>query len=329
MSRMLRLLAPVALLATGACFATQQDVRVLQSQMDQMRAANAHADSVRAKQLAQVEGMLGLVRDSLTLVSARVVRMNGDVRGDLYGIGQQLIQIQQLTGQSQNRLQELRAALEARNQQIQQEQQQLAPAAGAPGAVPPVKPGAVAAQPAPAASQAPGPNQLFQMALEQLRRGSPGAAQTALQTLLQQYPTADIAPDAQFYLGEAYRAEGNPAAADTAYSVVLQKYPNSPRAPTALYKRALYMEQQGNLTGARAALNQLIQKYPSSDEAALAQEHLRTIKLARSRAGAGSSRWRGRTPPRCRSSITSRSCGGASSGRWWRSWPPWWSPSCS
>lgn len=277
MSRMLRLLAPVALLATGACFATQQDVRLLQSQMDQMRAANAHADSMRAAQLAQVERMLGLVRDSLTFVSARVVRMNGDVRGDLYGLGQQLIQIQQLTGQSQNRLQELRAAMEARNQQIQQEQQQMGPPKAAPGAGPPAKPGTPAAPP-PAASPTPGPNQLFQMALEQLRRGSPGAAQTALQTLLRQYPTADIAPDAQFYLGEAYRAEGNAAAADTAYSVVLQKYPKSPRAPTALYKRALYMEQQGNLTGARAALNQLIQKYPSSDEAALAHEHLRTMK---------------------------------------------------
>lgn len=277
MSRMLRLLAPVALLATGACFATQQDVRVLQSQMDQLRATNAHTDSVRAAQLAQVERMLGLVRDSLTLVSARVVRMNGDVRGDLYGIGQQLIQIQQLTGQSQNRLQELRAALEARSQQIQQEQQQTTPTPGAPGGAPPAQPGAPATPPS-GASQTPGPNQLFQMALEQLRRGSPGAAQTALQTLLQQYPGADIAPDAQFYLGESYRAQGNAAAADTAYSVVLQKYPNSPRAPTALYKRALYMEQQGNLTGARAALNQLIQKYPSSDEAALAQEHLRTMK---------------------------------------------------
>jgi len=277
MSRLLYRLAPVALLATGACFATQQDVQSLQSQVDQLRAASAHADSARAAQLAQVEGMLGLVRDSLALMSTRVVKMQGDVRGDLYDIGQQLIQIQQLTGQSQNRLQEVRAALDARNQEMLQEQPAATAAPPAGGATAPVPAKGGAAAP-PAASQTPGPNQLFQLALDQLRRGSPGAAQTALQALLQQYPAADIAPDAQFYLGEAYRAQGNAAAADTAYAVVLQKYPKSPRAPTALYKRALYMEQQGNLTGARAALNQLIQKYPNSDEAALAQEHLRTMK---------------------------------------------------
>jgi len=96
--------------------------------------------------------------------------------------------------------------------------------------------------------------------------------------LLQDYPTADITPEAQFYLGEAYRAQGNAAAADTAYAMVIQKFPKSPHAPTALYKRALYLEQQGNATAARALLNQLISTYPQSDEAALARDHLRELK---------------------------------------------------
>lgn len=60
--------------------------------------------------------------------------------------------------------------------------------------------------------------------------------------------------------------------------VVMQKYPTSPRASTALYKHALFLEQQGNTVAARAALNDLIQKYPRSDEAALAKDHLRTMK---------------------------------------------------
>lgn len=263
----LRRLAPVALLATGACFATREDMRVLQTQMDGMRADAARADSTRRAQLDQVIASLRIVHDSLGLVSTRMVKMQGDFRGDLYEMGQQLIQIQQLTGQSQNRLQELRASLEQRNPQLAQPG--AAPAGGAPAG------GAAGAAPAPGT---PGPNQLFQLSLEQLRRGSAGAARTGFEALLQQYPTADIAPDAQFYLGEAYKAQGNAAGADSAYGVVVAKYPNSPRAPTALYKHALFLEDQGNLTGARAALNQLIQKYPRSDEAALSREHLRTLK---------------------------------------------------
>lgn len=277
----LRRLAPLALLATGACFATSNDVKLLQSQMDAMRADQARADSAHRAQVTQVMASLGLVRDSLTTMSTRLTRLQGDVRGDLYSIGQQLIQVQQLTGQSQNRLQELRASLEARNQE------EGAPPAGpqASGAAPPTSPAAAPGAPAaPAAtgtvpaSNTPGPNQLFQLSLEQLRRGSPSAARVALQTLLQQYPTADVAPDAQFYLGEAYRQDGNAAAADSAYQVVIAKYPDSPRAPTSLYKHAQYLVQQGNATAARAALNLLIQKYPQSDEAALAREQLPTIK---------------------------------------------------
>lgn len=274
MKTVLRRLAPVALVATGACFATSNDMKLLQVQIDSLRSANVHSDSVHAAQLAQVISTLGLVRDSLGMVSGHVVRLQGDVRGDLHDVNEQLLQIQQLTGQSQNRLQELRASIEQRNQDVGE----ATPSAAAPG-----KAGATssaAAMPAPGApgSNEPGPNQLYQLGMEQLQRGSPSTAVQAFQKLLQDYSTADIAPEAQFYLGEAYRAQGNAAAADSAYSMVVQKYPKSPHAPTALYKRALYLEQQGNATAARALLNQLISSYPQSDEAALARDHLRDLK---------------------------------------------------
>ena len=278
MTNVFRRLAPVALVATGACFATSNDVKLLQMQVDSLRVAQVQSDSARAAQVAQVIQSLGLVRDTLGLMSSRMVKMQGDFRGDLYDIGQQLIQVQQLTGQSQNRLQELRASLEQRNQQeagaTPSQPGAMVPASGAMSKSP-TAPGTSTTSPG---SNVPGPNQLYQLSMEQLQRGSPSAARVGLQTLLQQYPTADIAPEAQFYLGEAFRAEGNAPAADSAYAVVLQRFPKSPHAPTALYKRALYMEQQGNLTGARAALNELIATYPQSDEAALARDHLRDLK---------------------------------------------------
>lgn len=275
MKTVLRRLAPVALVATGACFATSNDVKLLQIQIDSLRMSNVRADSVRSAQLGQVVATLGLVRDSLGMVSGHVVKMQGDMRGDLHDVNEQLLQIQQLTGQSQNRLQELRASIEQRNQDMGEGAAPPQTTAGAKGAT-----AAATTSPAPGApgSNEPGPNQLYQLGMEQLQRGSPATAVQAFQKLLQDYPTADISPEAQFYLGEAYRAQGNGAAADSAYAMVIQKYPKSPHAPTALYKRALYLEQQGNATAARALLNQLISTYPQSDEAALARDHLRELK---------------------------------------------------
>jgi len=289
MMRGVRCLIPLVLLATGACFATREDVQALHADVQSLRSDNARSDSARRAALDRVVTSLNIVRDSLGLLSTRVVKMQGDVRGDLYNVGQQLLQIQELTGQSQQRVQELRAALEARQSDIQSSTapSNVSPPPGATGAAagattppsgvsPSTRPGAT---PPPAPSGAtPGPNQLFQMSLEQLRRGSPGAARTGLQTLLQQYPTSDLVPDAQFYLGEAYHQEGNAAGADSAYAAVVAGHPTSPRAPTALYKRALGMEEKGNIVGARGLLNDLVTRYPRSDEAALAKERLRTLK---------------------------------------------------
>ncbi|MDQ2767209.1 MAG: tol-pal system protein YbgF [Gemmatimonadota bacterium] len=283
----MRCLLPVALLATGACFATREDVQALHTDMQALRADNARSDSARRVALDRVVTSLTVVRDSLGLLSTRVVKMQGDVRGDLYNVGQQLLQIQELTGQSQQRVQELRASLEAKQSDIQSSvaPQTAPPAMGAPSgasttspSTTPPRAGATTTPGAASGAGTPGPNQLFQISLEQLRRGSPGAARTGLQTLLQQYPTSDLVPDAQFYLGEAYHQEGNAAGADSAYAAVVSGYPTSPRAPTALYKRALGMEEKGNIVGARGLLNDLVSRYPRSDEAALAKERLRTLK---------------------------------------------------
>jgi tol-pal system protein YbgF len=271
MIRGVRCLLPVALLATGACFATREDVQALHADVQTLRGDNARSDSARQAALARVVASLDVVHDSLGQVAARVVKMQGDVRGDLYNVGQQLLQIQELTGQSQQRVQELRASLEQKQSEIAS-----VPQAGAPGGAAPGVPGTT---PAPSAAGAtPGPNQLFQISLEQLRRGSPGAARTGLLALLQQYPTSDLVPDAQFYLGEAYHQEGNAAGADSAYAAVVSRFPTSARAPTALYKRALGMEEKGNVVGARGLLNDLVKRYPRSDEAALARERLRALK---------------------------------------------------
>jgi tol-pal system protein YbgF len=257
-TRALRCLAPAALLAAGACVATSADVDSLRSTINDLRVTQTRSDSARAAQIASAGAQMAVLDDSMRALSARIAKMNGDMRGDLYAINQQLIQIQELTGQSQRRLQDLRSSLEQR-------QADAAPAA------------AGAAAGAAAAPATPGPSELFQLSLDQLRRGSNATARTGLTMLVTQYPKSDLVPEAQFYIAESWAAEGNAVMADSAYALVVAKYPQSARAPTALYKRALSLEKAGNKTAARAAFTQLTTAYPRSDEAALAKEQLRTM----------------------------------------------------
>ena len=260
MTRFALRLSPVALaLATGACFATRNDVKILQDDITNFRASQQKADSARAAQIDKIIANLGEVSDSLRSTSARVARWQANAQGDLRNIQEQLVQVQELTGASQQRLLELRRDLEEKNSQ---------PPAPVPGDT--TRPVGAAAQPA-----GPGPATLYKLAFDQMSRGSHSTARTGFQDLLTQYPSSDLAPDAQYYIGETLQAEGNTAAADSVFSVVVSKYPTTPRAATALYKHGLFLQKAKRDREARQAFQTVIDKYPRSDEAALAREQLR------------------------------------------------------
>jgi tol-pal system protein YbgF len=257
-------LAPVALaLSTGACFATRSDVRILQEDLAASRAAMLKADSARGVQITQVASMLGEVNDSLRSANAKVARWQANAVGDLRGIQEQLVQILELTGASQNRLNELRAQIEERNSQMP-----VAPPPPVPGDT--TKPAATSTQPA-----GPGPATLFKLAFDQMSRGSHSTARTGFQDLLTQFPTSDLAPDAQYYIGETLQAEGNSVAADSVYSLVVSTYPRHTRAATALYKHGLFLQKAKRDREARQAFQSVIDKFPRSDEAELAREQIR------------------------------------------------------
>jgi TolA-binding protein len=204
--RSLRLL-PVALLATTAgCFATRQDVVTLQQDLATVRAETQRSDSLQRAQFDRVVTTVRAVSDSLNQVGVRLARFQGEVLGRLTSQDEQLLTIQELTGQSQRRLQELRSDLERRGGSPG-----ITPSTGAlPGAPSSgtAAPAGATAGTAPTPAGAPGPNQLFQIALDQLRRGSTGAARAGFQDLLRQYPTDENAPEALFYVAETYASDG-------------------------------------------------------------------------------------------------------------------------
>ena len=255
----LRAVAPAAALLACGCLASKRDVFMLQTQLSSMQAASARADSARRVQVDALLSAVTTSNDSVRAISARLARLQTTVSTDHYEMGRQILQIQELSGQSQRRLQELRASLEERNQNA---------AAPLPATTPDTL------RPAPAG---PGPAQLFQSSLDQMRRGSLRVARTGFEQLLQQYPNSEDAPEAMIYIAATYASERNQVAADSVYGLVVQRYPTSPKAATALYKQALSMREAGRVTAARAAFERIIKDYPRSDEAELARGQLRTL----------------------------------------------------
>jgi TolA-binding protein len=261
-------LTPVVALATGACFATrsdvqvlQNDIRVLQGEQAGARAAAdsalrvaAHRDSVTATQLDQLLASLRGMRDSAAATNQRLLRFQGEVREDLYGLGQQLIQIQTLTGASEQRLRQFRLDMEQRSREIQ---------------------AANAADTAAAnAASAPGPEQLYDVGLQQARRSAWTSARAAFDDLLRQYPQSAVASDAQLQVAYTYEAEKNQAAADSVYKLVVTNYAKSTAAPTALYKHAQSLIAAKKPAEARALIERLRREYAGSDAERLSRDLL-------------------------------------------------------
>ena len=257
------LMAGAAFMLAG-CFASVAQLSELRNDVNTQRAEADANDSIRAVQLVQILTTLRNVTDSISLFSTRLNRMRAESQSDMRALKQDVSAIQATTGQSQERLQQLRAQIEERNRQSAAPRSSVISPADTVGKVAPLP-------------DAPGPNELFQIGKDQLTRGGNSAARAAFTDFLQRFPDSELAADAQFYIAESYAAEAANAPADTAYAIVVSKYGESPRAPTALYKRGVIAQTAGRTTAARRLYNDLVKRYPNSDEAELARERLRVL----------------------------------------------------
>lgn len=274
-----------AVVALGGCFATRNDVAIVQSDVASMRTEMLRNDTELRNALTQAVKQLSVINDSLSRMSARTVSIQGDVRGEMRDVKEQLLQIQALVGQSQSNLNRMRSELEERNRTVPPPYVPPAgpPIAGVPPATaqtPPALPimDSAAKAAADSAARQSGPAQLYQNGLDFMKRGSNSTARTLFQELLSVYPTSDFAPDAQYYIAESLDKEKNMAGADAAYAAVVTKYGDSPRAPTALYKRAQIAVQQGNTAEAKKMLEEVIKRFPRSNEAGIAADQLKQLR---------------------------------------------------
>jgi tol-pal system protein YbgF len=243
---------------------SKSDVQMVQGEVSLLRAETLRRDSTRAAQLGEVIQLQREMMDSISATRRAMGQLKGDIASDLYNIQQQLVQLQELTGQSQQRLSELRTQVEARGAQIES-----TPPTGGPTPAP-----GDSARPTGTASAS--ADQMYEASLAQLRRGSTGTARLGLRELLRAYPASTRAPDALYFIGQSFAAE-NPDSAGVYYSQVVDKYPTSARAASALYNLGLLAERRKDTAKAKDAYQRVVQKYPQSDEAALARDRLKAL----------------------------------------------------
>jgi len=267
--RQLSLSLGVGLLA--GC-ALKGDVRRVELRVAALKEDLSGAEAARKAELDSALALVAALQQALAAQQAYLVQLRGDMRTDLLSVQQQLVTLQELSGQSQQRLTELRSRLEEQAREpvpaIENPTPPPAAGGGGGGGGPPVGRSGNAA--------GPGPDRMYDLSLQQYRRGSLGTARLGFREFLRVYPTHERAPDALFYVGETF-GEENPDSAAAVYQQLVKTYPNSSRAPSALYKLGLLAESRGSKAAARTYYQRVVAGYPRSDEANLARDKLQRL----------------------------------------------------
>ena len=240
--------------SVGGC-ATKSDMADLQATLvGEFESERSQREAL----ISEIQVLRAVLLDSLSVQQRRDITGRVDLQRQIQDLNTNLAQLIELTGQTQRDL-----ALMS----VEPVDSSLAVDRGD------GQPGQVTDQPA--AETSPGdPQELYEAALRQFRRGSYGTARAALDEFLARYPNHELAPDAQYFRAETFAEEGDAATALDEYARVLELYPNSRRAPTALYKSGLLELRRGNADDARTFFNRVVQGYPDSDEFELAQREL-------------------------------------------------------
>lgn len=118
---------------------------------------------------------------------------------------------------------------------------------------------------------------LYQNALRDFSTGKYDLARQEFGDYVKNFPTNDLASNAQFYLGEISYAQGDFQNAIAQYEIVTGNYPKSFKLAAAQLKKAFAEIELGMKSTGIRDLREVLRRFPGSDEARRAQAKLKEL----------------------------------------------------
>jgi tol-pal system protein YbgF len=147
-----------------------------------------------------------------------------------------------------------------------------------PSATVPTAPGALPAPgntpPPTATASGASPTETYDHAYSDYTAGLYDIAITGFEAFLKDFPTATQAPNAQFYIGQAYLNDGKYDKAVEAFDKVIRQYSSSGRVPDAYYSKGVALRSLKQVDQARASWETVAKNFPDTPAANLAKQAL-------------------------------------------------------
>jgi tol-pal system protein YbgF len=121
---------------------------------------------------------------------------------------------------------------------------------------------------------------LYTNAMRDKSSGRMELASQQFQEYLKFYGDTELAPNAQFYLGEILYTQADFDSALREFDLVLEKYPENAKTADAWYMKGQTLVKMGRRTDGAKEYRELIARYPNSDVAGKARSALRAMGLS-------------------------------------------------
>ncbi len=131
-------------------------------------------------------------------------------------------------------------------------------------------------------SSGPLPSEAYKNAYNDFLVGKYDVAIVGFSTFVKKYGNNELAPQAQFYIGESLYAGNKWAEAYEQYKKIEENYAGSDFVSSARLKMALCLEFLGKKGESKAILESILSEYPNSPEAFTAKEKIKIYSNAKS-----------------------------------------------
>lgn len=258
----------------------QRDVALLQADIQAMNEKLANITALLEQTLTQVSKidtavtvLEGTLREALQKQEKQLATPVASLGTKVDSMADQFRFLQENIADLSNRITRMQTQLTDLRNTIQILSAPPPPPSGPTGTAPGTSAPAATAPATPAASA----ESLFNNARRDQLGGQYDLALSEFQDFLKLFPNSDLAPAAQFHIGEILYAKGNYKAALQAFDLVLEKYPANEKTPDALLMKAMTLIRLGQKEAAARELRSLLRRYPQSELAERARAELEKL----------------------------------------------------
>jgi tol-pal system protein YbgF len=283
-----RRLIPVLLICPALAHAASREIVELQRDVallqDQVRTLQRSQDEKLGAIQALVQQALDAANKANTAVALLQDNLAQSIREQQTKVVAPVVDVGTKMDQMTTDIQALRESVNDIASRVGNLQQQMTDinnavrTMGTPAAPPP--PTGSTLTPGASVSEPPIPAEtLYQNAMRDRSGGKYDLALQEFADYLKYYGNTDLAPNAQFYIGEIHFRQNHLDNALREFDMVLEKYPDNNKTADALYMKGRTLLQLGRRTQAKEEFCDLVKRFPASDLASRSRAQVKNLGL--------------------------------------------------